>query len=561
MKAWHFGNTTVRSALRLRDGLLAIKECKLEGNIRGTEGDLELRNCFGRVGLVSLGNDKTNSVGRKWRSAMEKMGFLIPGLKENASDIQSAIGEPDFISKNGLALISSDNLQTWQECYLRALSAYRIPDANGNLNFAPFSFLLNVMLALREKCGSSKLTKEEMAIFVQLNWSNDNADSVVDEIISFRSELSFLTGKPRRDFIKDTWLSKSGLSETTLNDYSDLNFRYIKATGLFKSSHTSVLLDEDKIFIAEEISKSFWQPKNLTEYYQGLCNGAPLPTDNLEIAKETAKGFAKKLEEYGIEFSEDELNSILDVADVNAKRFELEEQLFKIREKEFATKQAVEVEEIIAYLDLLLANKFNATLSNGTEIEIPRSERPAYFEWIVWRAFLAINSIVNPPWESRNFKIDPDFKPLSHAASGSSDLIFEFDDFVLVVEVTLTQSSRQEAAEGEPVRRHVANYVQEFSQSGKRVFGLFLAINIDTNTANTFRLGEWYLPDDSQINVHIVPATLQDFKTLFESRKEDPNSLLLVLRDLLIDCRLDSTNPAPEWKQKISEKFQSTASR
>ena len=205
---------------------------------------------------------------------------------------------------------------------------------------------------------------------------------------------------------------------------------------------------------------------------------------------------------------------------------------------------------------ILLENKFKKILANGVEIEIPKSDRPAYFEWIVWRAFLAINSIVNPPWESRNFKIDPDFKPISHAAGGTSDLIFEFDDFVLVVEVTLTQSSRQEAAEGEPVRRHVAKFVQEYYETDKDVFGLFLAINIDTNTANTFRLGEWYLPDDSMINVQIVPTTLQDFKSLFESRKENPNSLLIILKKLLIDCREDSKVSAPEWKKKISEKFQ-----
>lgn len=111
-------------------------------------------------------------------------------------------------------------------------------------------------------------------------------------------------------------------------------------------------------------------------------------------------------------------------------------------------------------------------------------------------SYLAINSIVNSPWESRNFKVDPGFKPISHAASGWSDLIFEFDDFVLVVEVTLTTSSRQEAVEGEPVRRHVANYVQKYEAKEKQVYGLFMAIVIDTNTANTFRLGEWYLANE-----------------------------------------------------------------
>ena len=63
---------------------------------------------------------------------------------------------------------------------------------------------------------------------------------------------------------------------------------------------------------------------------------------------------------------------------------------------------------------------------------------------------------------------------------------FIFEDAVVVVEVTLTSSSRQEAAEGEPVRRHVALYAEE-NTTGKDVYGLFIAPRVDTNTAHTFQ--------------------------------------------------------------------------
>ena len=67
-------------------------------------------------------------------------------------------------------------------------------------------------------------------------------------------------------------------------------------------------------------------------------------------------------------------------------------------------------------------------------------------------------------------------------------MVFEFADFLLVVEVTLTESSRQEAAEGEPVRRHVADIAEEQKAiGGKAVYGLFLANRIDSDTAETFR--------------------------------------------------------------------------
>lgn len=80
---------------------------------------------------------------------------------------------------------------------------------------------------------------------------------------------------------------------------------------------------------------------------------------------------------------------------------------------------------------------------------MPQAEAPAYFEWVLWRAFLAINSLANKPYEARRFKIDQDFLPVGTAPGNGPDLIFEFHDFVIVVEVTLTDNSRQEAAEGE----------------------------------------------------------------------------------------------------------------
>ena len=52
----------------------------------------------------------------------------------------------------------------------------------------------------------------------------------------------------------------------------------------------------------------------------------------------------------------------------------------------------------------------------------------------------------------------------------------------ILTEVTLSTSSRQEAMEGEPVRRHVSDAVLKYD---KPVYGMFIAVRIDTNTAET----------------------------------------------------------------------------
>ena len=50
----------------------------------------------------------------------------------------------------------------------------------------------------------------------------------------------------------------------------------------------------------------------------------------------------------------------------------------------------------------------------------------------------------------------------------------------------MSASSRQEAMEGESVRRHVSDAILRYE---KPVYGMFIAVKIDTNTAETFRHG------------------------------------------------------------------------
>lgn len=130
-------------------------------------------------------------------------------------------------------------------------------------------------------------------------------------------------------------------------------------------------------------------------------------------------------------------------------------------------------------------------------------------------------------------------------------MIFEFDDFVLVVEVTLTTSSRQEEAEGEPVRRHVAEIVDKHAGTGKQVYGLFIAVTINSNTAETFRIGSWYRSDDSRLSLAIVPLTLTQFAAIFEAGFARGLLTPAKIKQIISDCRSTSSNEAPQWKVSI----------
>lgn len=182
---------------------------------------------------------------------------------------------------------------------------------------------------------------------------------------------------------------------------------------------------------------------------------------------------------------------------------------------------------------------------------MPKGEAPAYLEWALWRAFLAINSLTNKPWEARRFQVDQDFYPVGCAPGGGPDAYFEYDQEVIVLEATLSDSSRQEAMEGEPVRRHVADFEQRFG-GDKKVYGLFVAKNINSNTAHTFRMGEWYLPDDSPLWVDIVPIRIDQLLVLLRSDLTEPRRLRGQLINLLAGARQLATRHAPQWKQEIA---------
>lgn len=561
MRPWHLGNTTVRSPFRLRDGLVALSTSSLQGNLRGEEQERAFRRLLGEHGIVELGDDDTYSVGRKWRSALNKLGFLYPEVPPASGIPQSEIGPIDMCTPNGWRLIRADTVPAMQECFLRALAAHYIPSAlERKFDFAVFSPLrhtLAIMLELEKQTGESRLNFVEMAIVVQLTSSDEPLADIVARVLALRARR--LASPNKRKFDRQEREAAAvlhGYAAGTFNDYADTNLRYLKATGLVQSKGRGLSLVPEKHVFVEKLIQDTGIPDSDRSYFITLCNGAKLPTDNKDSALAVLGDLLQQLEKRGIPF--DATGKPTDTpADIAIIRHQIEGILSERNEEEYATRQAVEWEEIAAYMELIITRKGKKTLSNGEDIEVPQAEAPAYFEWVLWRAFLAINSLANKPYEARRFKIDQDFLPVGTAPGNGPDLIFEFHDFVIVVEVTLTDNSRQEAAEGEPVRRHVADLVSHYgAQSGKPVYGLFIANRIDSNTAETFRIGVWFTRTDDKMRLDIIPVTLVQFKAFFEALFTSGRVEVGLIRELLDLCGgLRPAHEAPAWKHEIQQTF------
>lgn len=569
MTLWHIGNTTVRTPYRLRDALRMLRGSPLNGNMSGTDQENAFAALLHHEGVVHSpriadGLDASD-LGRKWRSALSQLGFITPQLTKVRRDgladpdlalmtgeIDALSGRPREITPNGHRLAESEVITAQQECILRALASYRIPtDLEPQYdfeNFSPLRFVLKVVHGLSAEGQSERLSFTEFALFVQTSTPADDVESVVRGILEFR------TGRERaaahaREYDRDFYQQVAGETQrkaSTLDDYADLSFRYLKATGLFRSAGRGIALAPSRAQLAEFLRSEEDATPNAREYLHSLWHGAILPTDAEGSSRAVVQDLIERLGDRGVQIEPPEVDASLQ--DLEKARHELEALLHQRDEQEFADSQAESLDDIMAWLEAIPRRR-SATLPDGRKVSVPRGEAPAYLEWAVWRAFLAIDSLCNPPWEARRFQVDQDFLPVNCAPGRGPDMVFEFNDAIVVVEVTLTASSRQEAAEGEPVRRHVATFAEE---SKKPVYGLFIAARIDSNTAHTFRSGDWYLPDDSKIALDIVPLSLEDFGTFLQSGRDRLSEMPDLLRRLMVECRAKANQDAPQWKESIS---------
>lgn len=575
---WHIGNTTVRTPYRLRNALRVLQGSLLNGNISGRDQENAFATLLHQEGILDaprvVAGQDASDLGRKWRAALSQLGFITPQLTRGTAsgavdpalapfvqNIEQLSGRPFEITPNGYRLANAEIITAQQECFLRSLASYRIPSLIENRyegeSFSPLRFILRVMHGLERGGQDTTLSFQEFALYVQTATPATGLESVVQNIRDFRAGRENARGNVRaydRRLYEEVAQAVDRQAET-LDDYADLTFRYLKATGIFRNAGRGIALSPSRAQLAVLLRNE--EEETLTDeaYFHALWLGAKLPTDNAASSYSVVQDLTAQLQGRGIEVQLPAAET--PQPDLETKRHELEAALLQLDEQEFANRQADELEEIMAWLKAI-PTRGTAPLPGGGTVSIPKGEGPAYLEWAIWRAFLAIDSLCNPPWDARRFQIDQDFLPVNCAPGGGPDMVFEFEDCIIVVEVTLTASSRQEATEGEPVRRHVAQYTET---SDKPVYGLFIAVQIDSNTAHTFRSGDWYLRDDSKLSLDIVPLTLDDFSSFLVSGQGRLQQMPALLRQLMIECRAKANQEAPQWKQSISAIVQRTAAR
>lgn len=548
---WLVGNTGLRNPNRIQDGFKVFAGSPFVGSLHGKDNEIGFMNYLNEKEIIQNedGKDESGSHARKWRLMFAKNGFIYPQVKKKDGK-QEELGPLDDITPFGRSFLKADTYPAVQECYLRAMSVEQFVMPDGIHYFSPLRWLLAIMLELEKRTGTSELSRIEFALWGHTTNPSYNLSDVVDRILDLRKRRAAAPAK--RPFDKKE-IAKRGKSydkkADNFLDYSDMNMRYLRISGVLQRKGRGLIIVPAKHVMAEKLAKSTASAEPIMEQYKLLCNGAPLPTDNVEVAKSLLDDLIKQMKERHIAFDISDL-PLTTSAEINIARQRLENILAQTDEIQYANDQCNQWKEIADYMSLLIKGGGKQVYDEDNAIEVPKDETPAYLEWTLWRAALAIDHMVNKPYEVRGFKLDADFMPVSAAGGGKGDLYCEFNDFTILTEVTMSTSSRQEAMEGEPVRRHVSDAVLKYE---KPVYGMFIAVKIDTNTAETFRHGVWYAKGDMKQRLDIVPLTLEQFQKYFVAMFEGKQAKPEHLRDLILECetKRDVLN-APDWKQHIN---------
>lgn len=318
--------------------------------------------------------------------------------------------------------------------------------------------------------------------------------------------------------------------ESKLNDRvkedADTTKRLIEATGIFYSTSSNILsLVAKPLFENKEILDSLKNDifhENVTgndmfESYENVNGEFCRSTSLMEILKLSKQAVLKQIlnvkKKYGVS--------------VNTS---LEEVLKEKRDADF--KQTVHTKfpkQVVFDILALFKNRDNDKKIKKAVTE--DADVPTIFEYIVGLAwyYLSDDKSYNLI-DSFNLSLNANFLPIGHAPGGEGDIIINYKDYILMIEVTLMNKQAQKRGEWEPVLRHSVNLEIE---SSKQTTTLFIADELDSNTINIWRAVSSVPLESSQKSgvftnkgVQIMPLEIKDVLSFEQSDSFSSDNLI-----------------------------------
>lgn len=297
-----------------------------------------------------------------------------------------------------------------------------------------------------------------MRAYTSVNYKNFRGEYLRKEIENiFQNDID--EGNTQTRESRDTSLDKFIRTKAgNMRDYADACFRYLRATGMIEISqrgHSLSIMPEKKReveFFLETVDREpvFVEDE---ERYKKYLFDALLPVLYSDDKERLLKQVSETLEK-------DE-----DLSGQTTERLKdrLETAIQK-RKTEIIEKQIKDLKEYKKYDDVITV--FKDIKSNVLY------DAPLMLEWNTWRAM----TMLDGGNIRANLKMDDKGQPMSTAAGNMADIVCDYDDFALAVEVTMRTGQKQYEMEGEPVSRHLAKLKKE---TEKEAYCLFIAPKIN----------------------------------------------------------------------------------
>lgn len=281
-----------------------------------------------------------------------------------------------------------------------------------------------------------------------------------------------------------------------LQDYCDLNRRYLNLTGIFE-------FDNDKISV-NEIFKIILRHSHFTEILQEIATSKVSTTllSNYFNNKEFIESFKK----YGISSPKD------------LKNYKKTQDILRLQN---LIKSRFSRENLIKILSL-----FNDRKNDNIIFECVTKEAsiPTIFEYIIAIAWHYIDGDNVDRILNAGLSLDSNMLPKSHAIGGNADFTYTYPTHTLMIEVTLTDKINQRRAEMESVSRHLGNLLLSLESSMcEKSYAIFIAPHLDKNVINDFRSRIFcYFENDKSFikGMKILPLSLNDITKILESKCE-----------------------------------------
>lgn len=465
----------------------------------------------------------------------EEQFFMGKGLKDPAFSARDRINRapkslgfvvlsPNIsITPAGEALLRAKRKE---EVFLRQMLKFQVPSPYHKPTSKATAFCVKPYLEiLRLVRVMGQLRFDELQIFgMQLtNWHY--FDTIVQKIEAFRLAKAAHKGSYNRfksDYLKEelTHIFQNRIAKgeiqtreskdasllkflrtqsANMRDYADACFRYLRATGLVNVSQIGKSLSivperlEDVDYILRTINREPCFVDSEKDYIDYLGDAA-IPI----LLTDDRHRLVEKLRK---EFPQADFNPKTELSNLKELYSDLTEQ----------RKQDAIYSQVIAIKDYKLYDSIQNTFKQIENKEL--YDIPLMLEWNIWRAM----TMLDGGEIKANLNFDDFGNPLSTAPGNMADIVCDYGDFELSVEVTMASGQRQYEMEAEPVARHLGKLKLT---TNKPVYGLFIAPTInEACIAHFFTLHKMNIKFYGGKSI-IIPLPLHTFQKMLEDSRK-----------------------------------------